>query len=258
MTRPSKETAGGGRYDPGRSGAGDLFLAPPVVGWLAVIVIACYAALALAPQGLRETLEVAAGVTPVWFTHPGEAPGGWPGALASLVGHTFVHGSILHVGLNMAWLLALGTPVARRLGTGGGRAASPATASALFLLFYFTCGIAGALLYVAVHPEANTLLIGASGAVSGMLGAVARFAFRRFAPRGLEAGRLAPLTDRIVLIWTALWLLPNLVIAFGFGALVSGGSAAPIAWEAHIGGYVFGLLAFPLFDRLAGGFRLPD
>jgi membrane associated rhomboid family serine protease len=99
-------------------------------------------------------------------------------------------------------------------------------------------------------------VIGASGAVSGMMAAVARFAFSPGGP--LAGGRsvanyqvpaepfLAMLRNGRAVTFILVWFAINLL--FGFvGGLVPGVSG-PIAWEAHIGGFIVGLLLFPLLD----------
>jgi len=108
-------------------------------------------------------------------------------------------------------------------------------------------------------------LIGASAADSGLMAAATRFVFEPGAPLGepdgfsLSAGqtdalRPAPrlfdlLRQRRALGFIAIWLATNFV--FGAGAQTLGASSAPIAWIAHLGGFVVGLVAFPLFDRAA-------
>jgi membrane associated rhomboid family serine protease len=91
------------------------------------------------------------------------------------------------------------------------------------------------------------------------MGGAARFAFSRgglmlAGPNRLPVAPLAPLfsalSDRRVLTFIAVWLLTNLF--FGLFAVQSGLSDAPVAWIAHIGGFAFGLLALPLFDRGRG------
>ena len=98
-------------------------------------------------------------------------------------------------------------------------------------------------------------VIGASAAVSGLMGAAARFVF---SPGGLAftgpdqrpRAPLAPLfrvlANPLVLTFIGVWLLMNL--AFGLGAVQVGLSDAPVAWIAHVGGFAFGLLALPAFD----------
>ncbi|MCP1337316.1 rhomboid family intramembrane serine protease [Futiania mangrovi] len=156
-------------------------------------------------------------------------------AAANFVSYTFLHGDLSHLGLNCLWLAAFGAPVIRRLGTDR------------FLVLYFLCGAAGAALHLLLHPASVAPLIGASAAISGMMGSAARFALAP-APLGYPRERLPlrRLTDSRVLVFVGLWFGLNWLFGTGAASVVGG---ATIAWEAHVGGFVAGLLLMPLFDR---------
>jgi membrane associated rhomboid family serine protease len=155
-----------------------------------------------------------------------------------------VHGDLAHLLINSAWLLAFGTPVARR------------TDAVRFLAFFLLAGIAGALLYLAVNGNVPILVVGASGAISGLMGAAFRFLFRGMAeggPLGLAGARATPLmtlaqtlSDRRILIVVAGWTVLNVLLAWW---AVGFTEAAGIAWEAHLGGFYAGLLLYGFFDR---------
>lgn len=155
--------------------------------------------------------------------------------------YAFLHGSWLHVGLNAVWLAAFGTPVARRIGP------------ERFLWLSALTALAGAAAHWATHPYDVTPMIGASAIVSGMMAAAARFAFSPAGRRGLPP-HLAPrlglsemLRNRTAMLFIGVWFAINFV--FGVAAVPLGLAAdAGIAWQAHIGGFVVGLFAFPLFD----------
>jgi len=177
-----------------------------------------------------------------------QLPGGDPATITSFFTHLFVHGDTTHLLVNMAWLLAFGSPVARR--TQPGR----------FLAFFFLCGIAGALFFVLVNGRVLTLVVGASGAISGLMGGAMRFFFANLGPGGrIEADAQlheAPLMslattvrDRRILLAMVGWTILNIVLAWGATSLTDG---AGIAWEAHVGGFYVGLLSYGLFDRGAG------
>lgn len=106
-------------------------------------------------------------------------------------------------------------------------------------------------MFTAFHMSEFTLLVGASGGVSGLLGAVVRFAFNRTTLFGPEQASISPLSSSSVLLWSGIVVVMNLVLGV-FGAVLTGG--ASIAWEAHLGGYLFGLLTYPFFERLARAF----
>jgi membrane associated rhomboid family serine protease len=174
----------------------------------------------------------------------GQLPGGQPARYTSLVTHIFVHGDLTHLAINSAWLLAFGTPVARR------------TDWLRFLAFFFLTGIAGALFYYVVNGPIMSLLVGASGAISGLMGAAFRFLFRSLgqSPGGFDsATRHAPLMtlgetlrDRRVVSAAAIWTVLNMVLAWGAAGLTQ---SAGIAWEAHLGGFYVGLLTYGWFDH---------
>ncbi len=165
--------------------------------------------------------------------------------------YAFLHASFLHVGFNCLWLVAFGAAVARRFGT------------LRFLLFCFVTAIAGALAHYFTHMDDLQPVIGASAVVSGTMAAAARFVFQPGAPLGEGLGYMdakasdrayrrpaLPLwsvfTDRRAMIFLIAWFFANLL--FGLAPQLSGFAGATIAWQAHIGGFLVGLFAFPLFD----------
>jgi membrane associated rhomboid family serine protease len=174
----------------------------------------------------------------------GELPGGQTATYTSFVTHQFVHGNLAHLAINSAWLLAFGSPIARR------------TDALRFLAFFLICGIAGALLYLAVNGTDQVVVVGASGAISGLMGAALRFIFRGGALRGpaaIDGMRRVPLMtlaealqDRRMLAIVVGWTVLNVLLAQGAGAFVE---AAGVAWEAHLGGFYAGLLLYGFFDR---------
>jgi membrane associated rhomboid family serine protease len=158
--------------------------------------------------------------------------------------HTLVHGDWAHLGINSAWFLAFGSPVARRTGILG------------FVVFFVLCGIGGALFFYVLQPDLQNSMVGASGAISGLMGAAFRFMFRALSDGDADGlsgnGRQAPLeslastlTNRRILIAVAGWTLLNVVFAWAAGYM----DAVNIAWEAHLGGFYMGILTFGLFDR---------
>jgi membrane associated rhomboid family serine protease len=160
--------------------------------------------------------------------------------------YALLHGSWMHLGLNGIWLLAFGTPIARRFG------------AVRYLLFFALTAAAGAAAHLATYTNAYVPVIGASASISGFMAGAIRFVFQRSGPLG-SIGRNDPesyrvpalpltavLRDPRVLVFLAVWF--GLNILFGVGSLSLDGSDQQIAWQAHIGGFLAGLLAFPLFD----------
>jgi membrane associated rhomboid family serine protease len=176
--------------------------------------------------------------------------GGPAAAMWSFFTYMGLHGNIPHLLLNSLWMLAFGSAVAWRIGAGP------------FVLFTLCCGAAGALLHLALHWGEPFPVIGASAAISGHMAGAIRFVFRAAGPFGTlgrpgTMHRLVPLAtvgetfrERRSLAFLAVWLVIN--IAFGLGSGIDGGG---VAWEAHIGGFAFGLFLFGLFDRPASSLR---
>lgn len=159
----------------------------------------------------------------------------------SPLSHAFLHGDWTHLGLNTVWLLAFGTPVARRLGT------------LAFLVFAGLGAVAGALLFYVLNPDLLVPVIGASGIVAALMGGACRFAFSTIQRPGDPAARLPrlsipeALSNRTVVFFILVFFATNLLTASGLGGFLDGGAA--VAWEAHLGGFAFGFLGFGLFDR---------
>ena len=204
-----------------------LFHAPwPSLGLAALIVIsyAVQSAILTAPDALQ----------PYWFAPRDLASGHYAGLITSL----FLHGSWAHALVNAGFALAFGAPVARLCGLGPRGALG-------FLLFYLLCGGLANLGFAVLPHRVDDVLVGASGAVSGLAGAAARLMGRR------DPDRLAPFFGPAVVGMTAAWFTSNLLIGLFGVTVLSGG--APIAWQAHIAGYVAGLLLIGPVVRL---FRL--
>ncbi|WEX07070.1 rhomboid family intramembrane serine protease [Chelativorans sp. AA-79] len=160
-------------------------------------------------------------------------------AVVSPITYSFLHGSFAHLGVNMVALAAFGSPLANRIGT------------ARFLLFWAAATLAAAFLHLFFYPQDAAPLVGASGAISGMWGAAARFDFRvdRRAEKPGFAGTILPLPmvfrSRMALVFIGAWFVTNIAVGITSGT----GGEPEIAWIAHIGGFLFGLLLVPLFDR---------
>jgi membrane associated rhomboid family serine protease len=163
----------------------------------------------------------------------------------TFVTYAFLHGGWAHVLMNSLWLAAFGTPVARRFG------------AVRFLLYSGIGAGAGAALHLAIYPHDQVPLVGASAAISAMMAGACRFAFQPAGPMwalGVDRYRQPAssfremLRDRRVLSFIGIWFVVNLA----FGLTGGGGlSSSAIAWEAHIGGFVAGLLLFGTFDPVS-------
>lgn len=162
--------------------------------------------------------------------------------LWSFFTHAFLHGDWTHLGANSLWLLAFGTPVARRIG------------SARFVAFALLGAASGAALFYVMNPHLLAPMIGASGVVSAVMGGASRFALAHLGRYGMQdavRSRRLPviecLTNRTIVFFVGIFFLANILIGSGIGSAF--GADLQIAWEAHLGGFAFGFLCFALFDR---------
>lgn len=153
----------------------------------------------------------------------------------TLFTHIFLHGGWGHLFMNAGSALAFGPPVARLFGRG-------AWGGALFLLFFLVCGALGGLGYVAAHLQGSGLVVGASGAISGLWGAASRLLGQK--------GRLAPMFGRQVVTQAAVFTVLNVILG-----LAGGLASLNIAWEAHLAGYLAGLLLIGPASLLASRSR---
>lgn len=225
-----------------------IFNVPSGIVGLLGLLLAVHVVRSLLPIDWDNWVIGATAFIPSRYSDP-EAVGlpGYPWAsYTSWITHMLIHGSVLHLMFNSAWLLAFGGAVANRIG------------SVRCLAFAAVCGIAGAALFLAVNWGLLVPMVGASGAVMGLMGASMRFLYP-----ALDAGqgslrnihqnlRTVPLmtltaavTDIRVILTTGMLILLNLSGAMGMGP---GTSSGTIAWEAHAGGYLAGFLLFGLFD----------
>ena len=160
-------------------------------------------------------------------------------AVTSPVTYSLLHGGWMHLAVNLVWLAAFGSPLANRIG------------AVRFVLFWIGGALAAAALHFALHSHDQSPLVGASGSISAMMGAAARFAFQidRSSKQPVFGGPILPLSvvfqSRPVMIWLGVWLVINFVTGvFSLVPNLEGG----IAWEAHVGGLLFGFFLLPLFD----------
>lgn len=153
------------------------------------------------------------------------------GRIATLFTHMAAHAGVAHLWLNITALVALSRILIRRVGFG---ARALLACAALLIL----SGLAGALVYLAINPYGTLPMLGASGAICGLLGFAARI--------DPESRALAPLVSVTIgraLVDFAKW---NLVLFLALYVLFrSLGGTGGLAWEAHLGGFAVGLLGAP-------------
>jgi membrane associated rhomboid family serine protease len=197
-----------------------LFNLTPMVKALLAVNIAVHALRLMLSPRADDALVSSFGFIAARFTQKGALD--WT-AVASLVTHQFLHDGFAHLAINMAFAMAVGTACERRLG--------PWRMLALTL----ASGVAGALAHLAVYPHDRIVLVGFSGATSGLLGATLVFVYG-------AAGRVG--WQRFAL-FTAIWIATN--VATGLTGWPFG-SDVQIAWVAHVGGYAAGAVLARVLD----------
>jgi membrane associated rhomboid family serine protease len=219
--------------------------APAAVIWLVVVLLGAHAARVFVFPRSGTSWFYEYGFVPARYSHTYlEAhrinPGNLLERAVPFVSYMFFHASLAHVAVNCALLLAFGSIVARLFGT------------LRFFLFFFLCGIAGAAVHLALNWGSDVPVVGASAGVSGLMAA----GFRGIAPTS-PRHRLAPIFSPRILVWSAIWVLANVVAGLtGLGA----GRFEVVAWQAHLGGYAAGLLLagpFDFWERKRAPVRLP-
>jgi len=173
-------------------------------------------------------------------------PGGEGAKAWTFVTYSLLHANLSHIIFNVLWLLPFGSALARRFG------------ALRFFLFMAVTAAAGALAHLITHEHAVAPMIGASASVSGTMAAAIRFAFVHgsflsFNRGDADAAARVPalslwnaLRNGRVLGFLAVWFGVNII--FGVGSLAIGMDGASVAWQAHIGSFIAGLILFSLFD----------
>jgi membrane associated rhomboid family serine protease len=173
-------------------------------------------------------------------------PGGAGAKVWTFVTYSLLHANLSHIGFNVLWLLPFGSALARRFGP------------VRFFAFMAVTAVAGAVAHLVTHEHAIAPMIGASASVSGAMAAAIRFAFVRgsflsFNRGDADAAAKVPalslaraLRNTRVLGFLAVWFGVNII--FGLGSISIGSDGASVAWQAHIGGFLAGLMLFALFD----------
>lgn len=198
---------------------------PPIINWL--LILACVLVfLYQASLPLRQQYGFIFhyGAIPLLISN-GEAS-------ASLITSMFLHGGWMHLGGNMLYLWIFGDNIEDKMG------------SFRFILFYLLCGVVATLTHIAIGPSSEVPLVGASGAIAGVLAA-----YLLLFPR-------AKVRVLIVILIFLRWIyMPAFVVLGGWlllqfiAAPASLAADSGTAYFAHIGGFVAGLVLTPFFKK---------
>lgn len=199
----------------------------PLINWLLIILngFVFYHELKLDDEGLFRFIHTWGLVPFQLASSPAQA---WPTIFTSM----FLHGGWFHILSNMWVLFIFGDNVENRMGSGA------------YLLFYLLSGAAAALAQTYLSLGSATPLIGASGAIAGVLGA-----YLILYPRSRIAS-LVPIffiftiVEVPAIIFLGFWFVSQL---FSGWLALQGADVSAVAWWAHIGGFIFGMLTVRLF-----------
>jgi membrane associated rhomboid family serine protease len=206
-----------------------------VLALIALDALAFLHELRLPPARLDPFIELF-GVIPARYVHPQWAAAeGYPADWRPLLVHMFLHGGWAHLLGNLWMLKIFGDNVEDRMGPGR------------FLLFYLLCGGAALAAHVGMERDSVLPVVGASGAIAGVMGA-----YWAMFPRARVVVLVPVIVFPLILevpapLFLGFWFLGQLWS--GSLALSSSAFEGGVAWWAHAGGFVAGLLLFPLFVR---------
>jgi membrane associated rhomboid family serine protease len=210
--------------------------APRVVRWLIAVFVIVHVATLFLDAQQHEDLIANFALIPEQMTTLGQGTAGETGQRGlQFVTYAFLHADFSHLIFNSVWFLIFATPVARRIGT------------ARFLMLSLVTALGAAATHLYFHWGSPVAVVGASGAISGLMAAAFRFIFvNPHAQLSWPPMRL-PLHSFPVVVMSAAWVVLNVLL--GVIGFTPQGLGESVAWEGHLGGYFTGLLAFPLFDR---------
>jgi len=194
---------------------------PPATGWLIALNVLVQVVRSLLPQAQDAVVENYLAVHTSGLFQDFRLID-----FASLFTYQFMHGGWDHLAANMVFLLAMGPGVERPVG------------KIPYVIIYLSAGVAGAFVQAALaNPDQDDILVGASASISGVFGAlIVIWRLYRLGKKPLGLMRMAGLLIALMAITGIL----------GVGAP----QGIPIGWQAHIGGFIAGLILFALFDPI--------
>lgn len=199
---------------------------PAVLVWLLILVNGfIFFSYGLGGQAAYESVIYQYGTIPEWVTSPGQQNPTIPDFF-TLFTSMFLHGGLMHLAGNMYFLYLFGDNVEEKMG------------ELSFIAFYLLTGLIAGLVHIATDPGSEVPAVGASGAISGVLGAY-MVMFPRATVRTIIAFGFLTVVDISALFFLGFWFLGQLFS--GIGALITPEKIG-IAFWAHIGGFASGAL----------------
>ena len=168
-------------------------------------------------------------------------PGNWFIDLHSIVISMFLHGGLMHIGSNMLYLWIFGDNIEDRLG------------HFRYLLFYLLCGFLATFAHAMFSPASRIPAIGASGAIAGVLGAYLILYPHARVMTLIPIFFFITLRELPAIIILGFWFVLQLFSGVGSLGVPAAQEAGGVAYFAHIGGFVAGMLLITVL----GGFRRP-
>jgi membrane associated rhomboid family serine protease len=196
-----------------------------VLGLIALNVVIFLVELAQPSEAALQSFIQAWGVVPREYAAARDLPPTIPLPFwSTLFTSMFLHGGWMHLAGNMLYLWIFGDNLEKVMG------------AMRFAIFYFACGVAASLAHIAFGAGSNIPAVGASGAISGVLGGYLLL-FPRNRVRVLTRGGIASVPAIVVL---GFWIFIQLIN--GVGSLATTSESGGVAYMAHIGGFVAGLV----------------
>ncbi len=196
---------------------------------LIAITIIAFIIQSTLPTATENSVIIGFGMIPVVINDIVQQPIAWLPEEITFVTYAFLHADWLHLGSNILFLWIFGDNIEDALGHGK------------YLVFYLLCAIIAGLAHYYMNLDSNGPLIGASGAVAGVMGAyVLLFPYARLFV-------IAKIIIPIPLAIPAFWMLGIWILTQFFFVLIN--SNEPVAWWAHIGGFASGIILAIILKR---------
>jgi membrane associated rhomboid family serine protease len=219
---------------------------PPIATWLLIIAngVVFFFELTLEPDALQDLIRLF-GIVPARYTHPAWAA--WAGFPVDdywpFLTSMFLHGSWLHLVGNMWTLWIFGDNVEDRMGPGR------------FAFFYLSCGLAAGVVHWLTSPQSTLPTVGASGAIAGVMGAY-YLLFPRARVVILVPVLFLPFFFELPAVtYLAFWAFTQ--VLGGTFSLASAGQVGMVAWWAHAGGFLAGMVLQLAFVPRGAAYRRP-